>query len=301
MSENRLGQLYAIIAFLFWGLTPIYYKQISTVEPLEILAHRVIWSVVVLLILLQITNQFSYLKEIFKSFKKMKYLMFASILISINWLVFIWAIANNKIVEASLGYFINPLVNVALGYIFFDERMTKYQNIAIGIAFCAVIYEFATLGTLPIVSLLLAFSFGFYGLIRKKVKISSVPGLFVETIVLTPFALVYIMYLVDLNQSAFILEDSYTTSMLCLAGVVTVLPLLLFNGAATRMKLTTLGFFQYIGPTVSFLLGMFLYDEQMNINKLISFIFIWLSLVIFSVDSIKKRKKKQRKKIIMDI
>ena len=294
MSENRLGQLYAIIAFLFWGLTPIYYKQISSVEPFEILAHRVMWSVVVLLILLQVTKQFSYLKEVFKNLKTMKYLFFASILISINWLTFIWAITNNKIVEASLGYFINPLVNVALGYLFFDERMSKYQNIAIGIAFCAVIYEFVTLGTIPLISLILAFSFGIYGLIRKKVKISSIPGLFVETIILVPFALAYIIYLIDVNQSAFVLQDSYIKGLLCFAGIITVLPLLWFNSAATRMKLTTLGFFQYIGPTVSFLLGVFIYNEEMNINKLVSFIFIWLALVIFSFDSLKKRKNRKK-------
>lgn len=291
MNENKIGQIYAISAFLFWGLTPIYYKQLLSVEPLEVLAHRVVWSVVVLLILLQITKQFSYLKEVLVSFAKMKYLIFASVLISINWLVFIWAITNEKIVEASLGYFINPLVNVALGFIFFNERMTKYQNLAVFIALSAVVYEFFTLGTIPIVSLVLAFSFGFYGLIRKKIQVASIVGLFVETIVLLPIALTYLLYLINIEQSAFILGDSYTIFMLSLAGIVTVLPLLWFNGAATRMKLATLGFFQYIGPTVSFLIGVFMYNEDMNINKLISFILIWIALVIFSLDSLKRRKR----------
>lgn len=291
MNENKIGQIYAISAFLFWGLTPIYYKQLLSVEPLEVLAHRVVWSVVVLLILLQITKQFSYLKEVLVSFAKMKYLIFASVLISINWLVFIWAITNEKIVEASLGYFINPLVNVALGFIFFNERMTKYQNLAVFIALSAVVYEFFTLGTIPIVSLVLAFSFGFYGLIRKKIQVASIVGLFVETIVLLPIALTYLLFLINIEQSAFILGDSYTIFMLSLAGIVTVLPLLWFNGAATRMKLATLGFFQYIGPTVSFLIGVFMYNEDMNINKLISFILIWIALVIFSLDSLKKRKR----------
>lgn len=291
MNENKIGQIYAISAFLFWGLTPIYYKQLLSVEPLEVLAHRVVWSVVVLLILLQITKQFSYLKEVLVSFAKMKYLIFASVLISINWLVFIWAITNEKIVEASLGYFINPLVNVALGFIFFNERMTKYQNLAVFIALSAVVYEFFTLGTIPIVSLVLAFSFGFYGLIRKKIQVASIVGLFVETIVLLPIALTYLLFLINIEQSAFILGDSYTIFMLSLAGIVTVLPLLWFNGAATRMKLATLGFFQYIGPTVSFLIGVFMYNEDMNINKLISFILIWIALVIFSLDSLKRRKR----------
>ncbi len=170
MSEKKLGLLYALCAFLFWGLTPMYYKQITMVPPFEILSHRVVFSVVVLVFLLFISKQFNTLKPIFKSLAKMKYLIFASILISINWFTFIYSISVNKIVEASLGYFITPLVTVALGFLIFQERVNKAQGIAIVLAIIAVVYQLASLGTIPIIALTLAFSFGFYGMVRKKLQ-----------------------------------------------------------------------------------------------------------------------------------
>ncbi|PPK61118.1 EamA family transporter RarD [Malaciobacter marinus] len=290
MSEKKLGLLYALSAFLFWGLTPMYYKQITMVPPFEILAHRVVFSVVVLVFLLFISKQFNTLKPIFKSLAKMKYLIFASILISINWFTFIYSISVNKIVEASLGYFITPLVTVALGFLIFQERVNKAQGIAIVLAIIAVVYQLATLGTIPIIALTLAFSFGFYGMVRKKIAISSIPGLFIETIVILPIALIYLNFLVQNEQSVFNTLSTYDMTVLSLSGLVTVLPLLWFNAAATRMSLTALGFIQYIGPTVAFLVAVFVYDEVLNLNKLITFTLIWVALVIFSLDGLKRRK-----------
>lgn len=290
MSEKKLGLLYALCAFLFLGLTPMYYKQITMVPPFEILAHRVVFSVVVLVFLLFISKQFNTLKPIFKSLAKMKYLIFASILISINWFTFIYSISVNKIVEASLGYFITPLVTVALGFLIFQERVNKAQGIAIVLAIIAVVYQLATLGTIPIIALTLAFSFGFYGMVRKKIAISSIPGLFIETIVILPIALIYLNFLVQNEQSVFNTLSSYDMTILSLSGLVTVLPLLWFNAAATRMSLTALGFIQYIGPTVAFLVAVFVYDEVLNVNKLITFTLIWIALVIFSLDGLKRRK-----------
>lgn len=287
MNENKIGYIYAVCAFLFWGLTPIYYKQIQNVEPFEVLAHRVVWSIVILFILLFVSKQFGYLKDIFKSLKKLKYLTFTSFLISLNWFIYIYAIVNDKIVEAALGYFINPLVNVALGFIVFNERMSKYQSLAIFVALIGVLYEIVTLGTVPVISLVLAVSFGFYGMIRKKIEISSIPGLFVETIILFPFAFIY---LYNNSNLAFVNSDNYTVFILSLSGIVTVLPLLWFNKAALKMKLSTLGFFQYLGPTVAFLVGIFIYNEELNFNKLISFICIWIALIIFSADNILRKK-----------
>ena len=289
-EESKLGMIYAVCAFIFWGLIPIYFKQVSSVSSLEVLLHRIIWSVVVLMILLIISKQISVVKDIFKSLKQLKFLILSSFLVSSNWLIFIWAVSNNHIVEASLGYFINPLVNVVLGYLFFSERMNKNQYIAIFIATLAVIYQIISLGEIPLISLSLAFSFGLYGLVRKKIAIASIPGLFVETIVLLPIALIYFYYLADTNSSAFFADDGYITFMLALGGIITVVPLLLFNGAATRMKLTTLGFFQYIGPSLAFMVAIFIYNEPMNIDKLITFILIWISLVIFSWDGIRSKK-----------
>lgn len=297
MNNERLGQIYAVFAFLFWGaLAPIYFKQVASVEPLEVLIHRILWSFIILIPLLFITKQVEVFKLLIKDMKKLKYLAISTFFISLNWLVFIWAVANNKIIETALGYFINPLVSIFLGYIFFQERMSKYQNIAILIAFFAVIYQVITLGTIPIVSLALALSFAFYGMIRKKINVGSIVGLFTETLILMPFALIGIYYLISTNKISFLHSTVYIDLMLCLGGLITVIPLLLFNGAATRMKLSTLGFFQYIGPSCSFLLAVFIYNEELSFDKLVTFCLIWIALVIFSLDSINTQQKNKKRK-----
>ena len=295
MKENRLGQLYAVLAFLFWGaIAPIYFKQVVSVELLEVLIHRIIWSFLILIPLLFITKQTANFKKIIVDMKKLKYLAFSTFFISLNWLVFIWAVANNKIMETAFGYYINPLVSVFLGYVFFNERMTKYQYLAISIAFIAVIYQLIALGSLPMVSLTLALSFAFYGMIRKKVNIGSIVGLFVETLILMPFAIIGIYYLYTKNSISFLNSSNYIDLMLTLGGIITITPLLLFNGAATRMRLSTLGFFQYLGPTCAFLLAIFMYKEEFNTDKLITFSLIWIALVVFSLDSLKKAKNKSK-------
>lgn len=292
MNNEKIGQLYASFAFLFWGaLAPVYFKQVSSVEPLEVLIHRIIWSFIILLPLLYITKQVDVFKLLIKDMRKLKYLALSTIFISLNWLVFIWAVGNNKIIETALGYFINPLVSIFLGYIIFNERMTKYQYLAIFIAFFAVVYQVITLGNLPLVSLSLALSFAFYGMIRKKVNVGSIVGLFTETLILIPFSIIGIYYLVSTDKISFLNSSSYIDLMLCLGGLVTVIPLLLFNGAATRMKLSTLGFFQYIAPSCSFLLAVFIYNEELNFDKLVTFCLIWVALFIFSLDSINTSRK----------
>ena len=295
MNENRLGQIYAILAFLFWGaIAPIYFKEVSSVEPLEVLIHRIFWSFIILIPLLFITKQVDIFKVIIRDNKKIKYLALTTFFISLNWLVFIWAVSNNKIMETALGYYINPLVSVFLGYVFFGERMTRYQNFAIFIAFLAVLYQLISLGSLPIVSLTLALSFAFYGMIRKKINVGSIVGLFIETLILMPFALIGIYYLMINDKISFLNSSEYISIMLTLGGLITIIPLLLFNGAATRMKLSTLGFFQYIGPTCAFLLAIFVYNEEFNTDKLITFSLIWLALVIFSLDSFNTRSKNKK-------
>lgn len=188
-----------------------------------------------------------------------------------------------------MGYYINPLVNVGLGFLIFNERITRKQSIAIMIAVIAVLYQLFSLGYLPIVSLILAFSFSFYGVLRKKVDVGSITGLFIEVVILLPFALGYLFYLYYYDVVAFFESTSlYTSFMLALSGLVTVIPLLLFNGAARRMKLITLGFFQYLAPTVSFFIAIFIYNEEFNFDKLVTFVLIWVALIIFSSNSIKK-------------
>lgn len=290
-SIEAQGYIYAILAFGFWGLVPIYFKLISSVSPTEILAHRIIWSVFLLFGIVLFSKQMGAFKLLVKDFHKIKYLFLSSLLVSTNWLVFIWAVSNNMITESSLGYYINPLVNFSLGIIFFKDRPSKWQQVAIFLAFLAIVYQVVTLGSIPIVSLALAFSFAFYGLIRKKINLPSVTGLYIETLILFPIAMLYFGYLVMHEQNAFIFPPNRMSYFLILAGVVTVIPLLWFNAAATKISLTHLGFFQYIGPTVSFILAIFVYNEPFNHDKLITFILIWIALIIFSLDAYFRRKR----------
>ena len=292
LSQQAQGFIYAVLAFSFWGLVPIYFKALSSVTPTEVLSHRIIWSVLFLFGILVFTKQFAAFKLLVRDIHKIKYLVFSSLLVSTNWLVFIWAVSNNMITESSLGYYINPLVNFALGIIVFKDRPSAAQIVAIALAFLAIVYQVIMIGSLPIVSLALAFSFAFYGLIRKKVNLPSVSGLYIETLILFPIAFFYFTYLLYTEQSAFTFPALDGVSiLLLLAGVITVVPLLWFNAAATKISLIHIGFFQYIGPTISFCLAVFVYDEPFDTQKLITFILIWAALFIFSMDAYRRRKK----------
>ncbi len=290
MSKEAQGYFYATFAFLFWGgLSPIYFKEVATIDSTEVLLYRIVFSVFILLPLIFYKKEIGLFFTTIKDMRKIKYLLASTFFVSINWLIFIWAVSNGKILETSLGYYINPLVNVVFGYFFFSERVSISQYFAIFIALLAVVYQLLTLGHIPYIAFSLAFSFAFYGLLRKKINVSSQVGLFVEVLLLFPFAIGYLIYLYLYGNLSFIQNSSsYISFMLFLAGFVTVIPLLLFNSAAIRIRLTTLGFFQYIGPTASFLLAIFIYNEDFNTDKLITFILIWLALVIFSFDSLKK-------------
>ncbi len=292
LSQQTQGYIYAIMAFSFWGLVPIYFKALSSVTPGEVLAHRIMWSVVFLCGIVIFSKQFASFKLLIKDVSKIKFLVLSSLLVSTNWLVFIWAVSNNMITEASLGYYINPLVNVALGIIVFKDKPNKAQMLAIFLAFLAIVYQVFTIGSLPIVSLTLAFSFAFYGLIRKQVNLPSVTGLYIETLILFPLALLYFSYLISTSQNVFTFSPfSMNSALLILAGVITVVPLLWFNAAATKISLIHIGFFQYIGPTISFLLAVLVYHEPFGEDKLITFGLIWIALCVFSIDAYFKHKK----------
>ena len=290
-SEEIRGYLYAVLAFGFWGLIPIYFTLLSHVGAGEVLAHRIIGSVVLLYAMILFSKQMGQFKLLIRDLSKLKYLVLSALLVSLNWLVFIWAVSHNMIAESSLGYYINPLVNFALGIIVFKDRPSFWQKIAIALAIAAIVYQLVTLGTLPIVSLVLAFSFAFYGLIRKKVNLPAMTGLYVETLILFPIALLYFVYLVLTDQNAFVLPLDRTSWILLLAGVVTVVPLLWFNAATTRISLIHIGFFQYIGPSISFLLAIFVYDEVLLPEKLTTFVLIWIALAIFSLDAYFKKRR----------
>ncbi|MCE9680314.1 EamA family transporter RarD [Shewanella sp. AS1] len=293
-TEHRKGIMLAICAYCLWGVAPIYFKLLNEISATEILVHRVIWSFVFMVILMQFIGGFGKLRQLFKQPKQLGILSITSALIAGNWLLFIWAVNNDHMLDASLGYFINPLFNVLLGMLFLSERLRKLQWFAVTLAFIGVMVQLISFGSIPLVSLALAGSFGFYGLLRKKVKVDAKTGLLVETALLMPVALFYLFTTLD-SASASMLTNSLDMNLLLMAaGVVTSVPLLCFAGAATRIPLSMLGFFQYIGPSIMFILAISLFNEQFDLEKGVTFVFIWSALVIFSLDMVLQSRRRQR-------
>ncbi|MCG9713792.1 EamA family transporter RarD [Shewanella insulae] len=289
--EYRKGVALAICAYCLWGFAPLYFKLLDHVSATEILLHRVIWSFVFMLILMQFIGGFAKLRALLRQPKQLGVLTITSVLIAGNWLLFIWAINNDHMLDASLGYFINPLVNVLLGMVFLQERLRKLQWAAVSLACAGVLIQLISFGSIPVVSLGLACSFGAYGLLRKKVNVDAKTGLLVETAILVPVALLYLAMSLD---GASILENSWQMNLLLMAaGIVTSVPLLCFAGAAMRIPLTMLGFFQYIGPSIMFIMAVSLFNEPFDLEKGITFAFIWSALVIFTLDLALKSRRKQ--------
>ncbi|WP_299795201.1 EamA family transporter RarD [uncultured Shewanella sp.] len=290
-SENRKGIAFALCAYTLWGFAALYFKLLDHVSATEILIHRVIWSFVFVSLLMLIFGGFSRLRQVLKRPKQLTVLTLTSILIAGNWLLFIWAVNNDHMLDASLGYFINPLVNVMLGMVFLSERLRKLQWCAVGLAASGVLIQLISFGSIPLVSLGLAFSFGLYGLLRKKVNVDAKTGLLVETAILCPIAM---LYLFSDSGSALtnLMSNPLSLNLLLMAaGIVTTIPLLCFAAAAVRIPLSMLGFFQYIGPSIMFILAITLYKEPFDLEKGITFGFIWSALIVFSIDMLYKRQK----------
>lgn len=283
-SEFRQGIIYALLAYGLWGLAPLYFKLIDQVPVAEILMHRVLWSFVLLLGLVLLARQWPQVVDVLKRPKRLALTVVTSVLIGLNWSVFIWAISNDRLLEASLGYFINPLLSVALGMFFLKERLSNMQLFAVGLAATGVVIQLMVFGSIPWVALCLAISFGFYGLFKKQIKLKAVTGLFIETAMLAPVALWYWLQIEHSATSSFADNDlSLNISLLC-AGIVTTLPLLAFAGAAVRIPLYLLGLFQYIGPSMMFVMAIALFGESLDAAKLSTFVFIWLALAVFVLD-----------------
>lgn len=293
-QRTRQGILLAVGAYTMWGIAPIYFKSLSEVSPLEILSHRVVWSFFLLAFLLHLGRSWRNVRDTLTSKPKMTYLVATSLLVGVNWLIFIWAVNANHMLDASLGYYINPLINVVLGMIFLGERLRKLQWFAVGLAAIGVLIQVVAFGSIPVVAIALAFSFGFYGLLRKKVSLEAQTGLFIETLVMLPAAAIYLLFIADSATSDLAANPMSLNLLLIAAGIVTTLPLLCFTGAATRLKLSTLGFFQYIGPSLMFLLAVLIYGEAFTTDKAVTFAFIWGALVIFSFDGLHHNKKSKR-------
>ncbi|MPW38074.1 EamA family transporter RarD [Vibrio sp. B1Z05] len=286
-QRTRQGVIFAIMAYTMWGISPIYFKALAAVPASEILMHRIIWSFFLLAGLIHFGQGWHCVREVLKNKTKLIYLISSSVLIGLNWLIFIWAINSNHMLEASLGYYINPLVNIILGMIFLKERLRAIQWVAVALAFLGVAIELIAFGSIPYISFALACSFGAYGLLRKKVNLDAQTGLFIETLFLVPLTIIYWVFFANSETSNLLHNSLSLNTLLILAGLVTTAPLLCFTGAATRIKLSTLGFFQYIGPSLMFILAITVYGEHLSINKIITFMFIWVALVIFSYDGIK--------------
>jgi len=294
-TRSRQGVLLAIAAYTMWGFAPIYFKSLAEVTPLEILSHRVIWSFFFLAGLVHFSKRWSTVHKVITNKKTITILFATALLVGANWLVFIWAVNADHMLDASLGYYINPLLNVILGMLFLGERLRKLQWVAVALAFIGVAIQIIAFGSIPVVALILASSFGLYGLLRKKVNLDAQTGLFIETLIMLPMAAVYLMFITD-SPTANLLQNSTQLNLLLIAaGLVTTLPLLCFNGAATRMMLSTLGFFQYIGPSLMFLLAIFIYQEPLTADKTITFAFIWSALLLFSLDGIKYAKSNRKR------
>lgn len=280
------GVLYAALAYSAWGLLPMFFKQITGVDALEIVAHRVVWALVFLLGVLLVLRRWAWLRAVAGQPRLLLTFAFSALLLSANWSIYVWAVQNARVVDASLGYFILPLVNVALGFVFLRERPRTGQWLAVSVAAAGVAWLTLQAGRPPWIALVLAVTFGIYGLLRKLASLGALEGLTLETLLLSPLALGWLAWLGWQGQGALVQAHSATLGWLLLAGPLTAVPLLLFAAGARRIPLTTLGILQYISPSLQLLLGVWLYGEAFGAARAIGFYLIWLALLLYSAEGL---------------
>lgn len=289
-GELRLGLICGVVAYTIWGLFPLYIKQLDSVSPMEIVAQRILWSVPFGAFILSLRGQWKETFAAIRSLRIVALLALAAVLIAGNWLVYIWAVANDRVLQASLGYYINPLVFIAVGVFFLKEKLTRTQMIAVAMASVGVAVITFGAGVFPWPSFVLALSFTAYGYVRKTTPVGAMPGLFIETVLLSPVALVFLMWLKSQGTMALGAHGLTLDILLFLAGPMTVVPLVLFALAARRLTLTTLGFLQYIGPTGQFFLGLY-YGEKFTLAHAICFGLIWVALALTSIEAIRNSRR----------
>jgi len=292
--ETVAGVLYAGSAFLIWGLSPVYWKAMQTVPALEIVTHRVVWSFLFLMVLTLVQRRWSEFKRVLQTPRTLLILTLTTALVSCNWLLYIWAVNAGYMLQASLGYYINPLVNVLLGMVFLKERLRRPQMLAVVLACAAVVYRTVSFGELPWIALTLGFTFGLYGLIRKVAPVSSLVGLTVETLLLTAPGVIYLAML-EFQAAGALFHVNRSLDMLLIGtGVFTAVPLLFFNLGARRINLSTVGLMQYIAPSGMFLLAVLAYGEPFTMAQVWTFVLIWTALAIYSTDSVRTYRRTKR-------
>ena len=289
-SRTTIGYISALSSSLIWGFSPIYFKALSGVPPMEILMHRMVWSFLLLLILLLVLRRWQRWLALIGSRRTMPIFIVTTFLVAGNWFIYIWAVNNGFIVQASLGYFIYPLVSVMLGVVFLRERLRPVQTMAVLLAGIGVAYLAVSHGRIPWISLALAFSFSIYALIRKVAKADALEGLMAETLMMFVPAILYLAYLSRHHRAAFLSTGWTTDGLLIGTALITAVPLLLFNIGGKRLPLSSLSFLQYLAPTCQFLIGVFVYGEPFSTAQQITFVLTWLALVIFTVDSLRHLK-----------
>jgi len=289
-SEHSIGLINGFVAYVIWGAVILYWPYLAPAKPLEILAHRILWSLLFVAIILIYQKRMASLRVVLKNVRQMKLLAVASVLIGVNWGLFIWASMNGHVLDSSLGYYITPLFNVALGVFFFKEKLRKMQWVAIGIAAFAVMFITIAMGVLPWVALSLSTSFTMYGYVKKLANVQALESLMVETLILTPVAIVYLIWLQFNGDNTFLAYGLDHTLWMASAGIFTAVPLLAFGVAITRLPFTTLGMLQYIGPTIQFIVGVWMTQEEMPQVRFIGFVITWVALVILTADALRNRR-----------
>lgn len=294
MAETRRGFLLGAAAYAMWGLFPLYWPLLRPAGAVEILAHRVFWSLVVMALLIGVLGRSRQLRAVLAHRRTFAILAFAAVVIAVNWGTYIWGVNNEHVVETSLGYFVNPLVTVAMGVVVLGERLRRLQWVAMGLATVAVVGLTVEYGRPPWVALVLAFSFGSYGLAKKKANVGAVESLTVETLVLAPVAGGYILWLMSQGSSTFGTEGAGHVALMLATGVVTAVPLICFGAAATRVSMTTIGLLQYLAPTIQFALGVLLFHEDMPPMRWVGFGLVWVALVLFTYEAVTHRRRQLR-------
>lgn len=278
------GIVYASLAYLSWGLFPLYFRQVAAVPALEVVLHRTLWSLVFVLALLAMRRQWAWMREVLRQPRVLGAFALSALLLAANWLTYVWAVNNGHVVDASLGYFILPLVNVALGYVFLHERPRPGQWLAVTVAAAGVLWLTVLTGRLPWIALVLALSFGFYGLLRKVAVLGALEGLTLETVLLAPVTMAVLGVWAWQGQGALVQGDASTLGWLVLAGPVTAIPLLWFAAGARRIPLATMGILQYIAPSLQLALGVWLFHEAFDVSRLVGFVLIWAALLVYTLE-----------------